>query len=267
MSGRVTVVTGANKGIGFGIAQRLKDETDFRIILTARDETRGKTAAEKLGVEFHQLDVLSEESVERFAKYIEKEHKGLDVLINNAGWAAKGDAFDENIARDTIGTNYYGVLRVTQRLLPLMNQGGRIVNISSSVGRPSKITNEAIRKKITDPNVSIDTISELSEKFIDDVKNNKWQQEGWPKTTYGISKVAVTALTRSLAKQHQKDGILINACCPGWIKTDMTSQNPHAKELSEGSKIPVWLATLPPNSTYNGEFFTQKDKPVDWENY
>jgi len=207
-----------------------------------------------------------EKSVDLLAEYLKKKYQGFDILINNAGMAFKGDAFDENVARTTLETNYFGTLRVCQKLIPLIKEGGRVVNVSSSAGKPSKLSSD-LKNKIVSPNLTIDELSLYMNKFIQDVAKGTWKQEGWPTTTYGVSKIGETALTRILAREFKDKKILINACCPGWIKTDMTSNNPAAGEPEQGAKVPVWLATLPENSKYNGGFFQSTNKETKWETF
>ncbi|GFX03398.1 carbonyl reductase 3 [Trichonephila clavipes] len=89
MAGRVAVVTGSNKGIGFAIVRALCPKFDGDVILTARDEERGKAAVEKLKTEglnpkFHLLDISDENSIKTLASFLKKEYGGLDVLVNNA---------------------------------------------------------------------------------------------------------------------------------------------------------------------------------------
>ena len=116
---RVSVVTGANKGIGFEIVKHLvNSKTQDVVYLTCRDEGRGKVAVNSLksqGVDatFHQLDLESQESVNQFAAYLKAHHGGLDALVNNAGIAGSSRdstaPFDKQ-ARVTNATNFFGTV-------------------------------------------------------------------------------------------------------------------------------------------------------------
>jgi NAD(P)-dependent dehydrogenase (short-subunit alcohol dehydrogenase family) len=123
------LVTGANKGIGFEIVKQLIAE-GVDVYLGARDVERGEKAAADAGARFVQLDVTDPESVRRAAASLGR----LDVLVNNAGITG-GSWGPENI-REVFETNVFGVITVTDALLPLLRQSahGRIVNVSSSVG-------------------------------------------------------------------------------------------------------------------------------------
>ncbi|MBD2386902.1 SDR family oxidoreductase [Cylindrospermum sp. FACHB-282] len=230
------VVTGGNRGLGFETSRQLAKQ-GYQVILTSRDEEKGKAAAiqlqnEGLDVIFHPLDVNSQESSQQLAQFIRQQFGRLDVLVNNAGIYLEVRGGDNSIfnakidsLKQTLETNVYGVLRVTQALIPLMKQQnyGRIVNVSSGMGQ------------LTD------------------------MQSGAP--GYRISKTALNALTRIIASELQDTNILVNSVCPGWVKTDMGgSEAPRTPE--QGVDTIVWLATLPDGSATGG-FFRDR-QPIDW---
>jgi len=264
------VITGANKGIGYAIAKALA-KSDILVVVTARDESLGKQASHSLvssegvkkeNLDFHQLDITDAKSIDEFGKYVEQKYGGIDILVNNAGMAFKGDAFDEHVARTTIATNYYGTLAVLKRLLPSVRDRGRVVNVSSSVGKLTRVGDDLV-KRLTDPNLTVDGLNALMESFIDAVAKKDWNLKGWPTTTYGVSKIGVTALTRVLA-HDEKRNVLINSCCPGYVKTDMSSgRGPLTPD--QGAETPVFLALLPPSSKATGGFYYQKSL-VNWAN-
>jgi NAD(P)-dependent dehydrogenase (short-subunit alcohol dehydrogenase family) len=226
---RVAVVTGANRGIGLEICRQLA-KAGMHVILTARGEAKGKAAARKLGVESHKLDVDNGASVKAFARWLADTHGRCDVLINNAGVMLdpRGSrVLDSKIEtyRDTLETNLLGPLRMIQAIVPLMKkQGyGRIVNLSSGQGQ-------------------------LSEMGV-----------GTP--AYRVSKTALNALTRTTAADLQGSGILINAMCPGWVRTDMGGESA-PRSVEQGADTAVWLATLPDNGPSGGYF--RDRKPMAW---
>ena len=145
----IVVVTGGNRGIGFEICRQLATR-GARVILTARKPEAGeaaakKLAAQKLVTQFHALDVTAAESITRLRDDLERTQGRLDVLINNAGIIAKGDApaLDIDLAtiRATLETNALGPLHLSQMLAPLLrrSKSPRIVNVSSGMGAFSEM--------------------------------------------------------------------------------------------------------------------------------
>ncbi|KAK8449260.1 hypothetical protein SEVIR_7G188500v4 [Setaria viridis] len=169
---RIAVVTGGNKGIGLEVCRQLA-ASGVTVVLTARDETRGAAAVEKLreqglsDVIFHQLEVTDASSIARLAEFLKTRFGRLDILVNNAaisgvelvddpsfgpkpvgeqfngmdwhqriGWMYKNSRETYSTAKEGLRTNYYGTKHVTEALLPLLQSSydGRIVNVSSGFG-------------------------------------------------------------------------------------------------------------------------------------
>jgi NAD(P)-dependent dehydrogenase (short-subunit alcohol dehydrogenase family) len=235
--GRIAVVTGANRGIGFELCRHLARKGLF-VILTGRDKSKAEQAAEKLRGEgldviAHPLDVTVDSSVSALEHFVRWDYGRLDVLVNNAGVLldqARGinSIFDAPVVstlHDTLEPNLFGPLRTSRALVPLMKEGGygRVVNVSSELA-------------------CLTTMS-----------------DGTP--TYRISKTALNALTRILAAELKGTGVLVNSASPGWVRTDMGG--PEApRTVEEGADTIVWLATLP-NDGPTGGFF-QDRKPLPW---
>lgn len=231
---KVAVVTGANRGIGFETCRQLAKK-GIEVILTSRDEAKGKAAAEKLQAEgldvsSYSLDVTDADSVQRLAQFIKNEFGQLDILVNNAGVLldSSDSVLDTKIEtlRETMDTNLSGPLLLSQALITLMKEHnyGRVVNVSSGAGQLSDMTS------------------------------------GYP--SYRISKTALNALTRILANELKGTNILVNSVCPGWVKTDMGGANaPRTPE--QGADTIVWLATLPDNVPTSG-FFRDRQL-IPWE--
>ncbi|KAM5334815.1 carbonyl reductase [NADPH] 1 [Glossophaga mutica] len=272
---RVALVTGANKGIGFAIARDLCRQFSGDVVLTARDAARGQAAVQQLQEEglsprFHQLDVDDLQSIRALRDFLRKEYGGLDVLVNNAGIAFKvKDPTPFHIqAEVTMKTNFFGTRDVCTELLPLMKPQGRVVNVSSSMSlRALRGCSPELQQQFRNDTISEEELVRLMNKFVEDTKNGVHEKEGWPSTAYGVSKIGVTVLSRiharNLSERRGGDKILLNACCPGWVRTDMAGPKA-TKSPEEGAETPVYLALLPSEAEGpHGEFVSEK-KVQQW---
>nr|KJB09195.1 hypothetical protein B456_001G129000 [Gossypium raimondii] len=227
---RYAVVTGANKGIGFEIVRQLASN-GVAVVLTARNKVRGNEATAKLhqlglsNVVFHQLNVLDQASVESLADFLSQKFGRLDILVNNAG--ASGAIVDEDElkalgidstawlsgkvakmvqsvmkytyeeAEVCLNTNYYGVQRVTETLLPLLqlsSSGARIVNVSSLRSELKRVPGESIRNELRDiENLTEEKLDGILQIFLKDFKDNALEANGWPLMlpAYSMSKVVL----------------------------------------------------------------------------
>jgi NAD(P)-dependent dehydrogenase (short-subunit alcohol dehydrogenase family) len=230
---KIALVTGANRGIGFEICKQLVEEEIF-VILTARDEDKGKKAVQSLDksgkkVIFYQLDVIDFESISGVADFVESKYDRLDILINNAGILIDENVRAMNVSmtivQQTLDTNFIGPFKLIQSFLPLMkkNNFGRIVNISSVMGS---------------------------------LNNMAGGYAG-----YRISKTALNATTKILASELSGTNILINSMCPGWVRTVMGGSNA-ARSVEEGADTALWLSKLPDGGP-SGKFF-QDRKEIPW---
>jgi NAD(P)-dependent dehydrogenase (short-subunit alcohol dehydrogenase family) len=232
MDRRVAVVTGGNKGIGREIARQLGRE-GITVFIGARDEARGREAAEKLrgeGIDARplRLDVTDDASVAAAAARVEQETGRLDVLVNNAGIAiddAPPSRVSIDVLRRTYETNVFGLVRVTQAMLPLLRRSdaGRIVNLSSGLGSLAQNS---------DPS---------------------WDYASVKLLAYNSSKTAVNAITVQFAYELRDTPIKVNAADPGYVATDM-NKNQGVRSVEEGAATPVRLATLPPEGPTGGYF-------------
>ncbi|XVE63792.1 hypothetical protein DITRI_Ditri07aG0048500 [Diplodiscus trichospermus] len=271
----IAVVTGANRGIGFEIARHLAGH-GLSVILTSRDTDVGIEAAKVLqeggfNVDVHQLDILDDESISTFAEWIKEKYGGIDILVNNAGVNYNlGSDNSVEFAKQVVETNYYGTKRMIKAMIPLMRAsaaGARIVNVSSRLGklhgRRNKIEDETLREELNDlETLSEELIDRTVSKFLQQVEDGTWQSGGWPETftDYSVSKLAVNAYTRVVAKElsdrPEGEKIYINCYCPGWVKTALTGWS-GSISAEDAADTGVWLALLP-DEAITGKFFAER---------
>jgi len=222
---KVALVTGANKGIGKEIAKGLIAR-GVSVYIGARDEGRGKKAAKEIGAKFVQLDVTSAESIAKAAASL----PSLDILVNNAGIAVDAgmgisDAKPE-ILRQTFDTNFFGVIAVTQAMLPLLKKSSHktIVNVSSGLGSIALF------------------------------QNSESGFSGVTPLAYNSSKTALNMFTVLLAKELREEGFRVNAINPGYVATDI-NQNQGPGTAADGARIAIHAAMLGPDGP-TGAFLT-----------
>ncbi len=235
---RTAIVTGANRGVGREIAKQLA-LLGYRVILTSRDEAKGKRTISELkqeigtnipgGFVYHQLDVINHESIKRLYNFVVSEYSVADVLVNNAAVLLDqcGRLLQTplGVYRASMETNLYGPLALCQMFIPMMLERnyGRVVNVSSGAGQV--------------------------ENMIDDM------------SAYRLSKLALNGLTLILAHSVEGKNVLVNAGCPGWVRTEMGSPDA-PRSAAEGAEGIVWLATLPDGGPQGG-FFRDKQQ-IAW---
>ncbi|NES30834.1 SDR family NAD(P)-dependent oxidoreductase [Micromonospora terminaliae] len=225
MTTTTALITGANKGIGLATARQL-GARGMTVLVGARDAARGREAADKLRAEgtdarFVPLEVTDAASVAAAAGLVEREYGHLDVLVNNAGIIrADGAGLPSETTLDSLRevyeTNVFGVVAVTNALLPLLRRApaARIVNVSSEVGSIGVMT---------DPEGALFALTSVP---------------------YPSSKTALNMVTAMYAKELRDTPIKVNAANPGYCATDL---NHHSgfRTPEEGAEVSVHLATLP----------------------
>ncbi len=208
----VTLITGANKGLGYEAARQLIGR-GHTVYIGARSAERGVAAASELGCQFVQLDVTDEASVASALAAIAEREGHLDVLVNNAGISTWADVSGPE-ALQVFDTNAIGLIRVTQAALPLLarSENPVVVNVSSALGSFWAVTNPRRR------------------------------QFHFPSIIYGSSKAAVSMLTVQYAKALPE--IKFNAVEPGFTATDLTPFSGSGQPVEKGAEVIVRMATI-----------------------
>ncbi|HEX7048080.1 MAG TPA: SDR family NAD(P)-dependent oxidoreductase [Gammaproteobacteria bacterium] len=235
----VAIVTGANRGMGLEVSRQLATR-GYHVIMTARDARKGAVALkalqdEGLDVELRKVDVISSEDCQALARFVQQEHKGIDVLVNNAGILPESSKdttgkYSSNPLRvpastlmEILNANTLGPVRLIQALAPLIRENGRIVNVSSSMAQLSNMGNAHLG--------------------------------------YRMSKTALNAVTTMFANVFAPKNILVNSVDPGWVQTSMGGENA-SRTIEQGAASIVWAAVLPPDGPSGG--FFRDGEPLDW---
>ncbi|XP_072938362.1 carbonyl reductase [NADPH] 3-like [Epargyreus clarus] len=270
MTHKIVVVTGANKGIGYGIVKELCKRGVDTVYLTGRDKTRGEKAVKDLKKEgynptFFQLEVTDSDNVEAFAKYLKEKHGGIDILINNAAIITEDyykTTYDDS--KRVIDTNYHSLFNIQKHVYPVLKDNARVVNLSSDCGHISNLRNKYWIERLTKKDLTVDDVNDFVNWFLDSVKNGTLNEEDFAETpllAYRISKIALSALTR--IQQNEIDrGISINSLHPGFVKTDMTKTAGYLT-VEEASQTPVYLV-LDADQSLKGKYIWYDKTEKDW---
>ena len=222
---KTVLVTGGNRGIGQQVATVLARE-GWDVLVGARDRARGNAAATRLRkdtggrLKAVELDVTSDASVATAAQKLRDGAIKLDALVNNAG------VYRDAKPGPTLETNFFGPLRVTLGFLPLMRDGATVTNVTSGLGALANM-HEPMRRLLADPALTRDALVAAIRAYDGD-------------NPYGVSKAALNALTRILARELPQ--LRINATCPGWVRTDMGGRGA-PRSVEEGAASVLYGVT------------------------
>ena len=223
MTTTIALITGANKGIGLETARQL-GARGVTVLAGARDEARGLEAERALrdagaDARFVRLDVTDPKSAREAADWVDHQYGRLDILVNNAGIARAGgppSQTDLDAMREVYETNVFGVVIVTNAMLPLLRRApaARIVNVSSEVGSIASMTDPA------------SPLAQMPASLA-----------------YPSSKSALNMITALYAKELRDTPVKVNAANPGYTATDLNRHNGF-RSVAEGAEASVHLATL-----------------------
>jgi NAD(P)-dependent dehydrogenase (short-subunit alcohol dehydrogenase family) len=226
----VAVVTGGNRGVGLEVCRRLVN-LGFTVVLGSRDLRRAEIAAKEIDPEGERvtpchIEVDNSVNIDALGEWVKERFGRVDAIVNNAStapdlWAMAGNT-DLSPVAEALDINLFGAWRVTHALLPLLRSSPRprIVNVSSEGGSIARISG------------------------------------GRP--AYTVSKAALNALTRMLAAELYRDGVLVNAVCPGWTAQESSG----GRTAAQGAASVVWAVTIA-NGGPTGTF-TRDGRELPW---
>jgi len=236
LKGRIAVITGATRGLGFAMSEKLAS-FGAKVIMACREKETGMRSVEKLktkglDVVFKKCDVENVAEIDALAASLSAEYNHLDILINNAGingepMSTTIETVDLAIFEKVMNVNVRGTLRAISKLLPLLKKSNdaRIINFSSGLAQ-----------------LSVPRMG--------------------PHISYSISKTAINQLTWTFAGHLKDTKVKIFCVDPGWVKTDMGGPDAML-EINEGIDTPVWLATEDKAKLQSGYFYKER-KILPW---
>lgn len=257
MERAAALVSGANRGIGRRVAERL-GAAGYAVWVGSRDEAAGEAVAagiRRAGGVAHAvaLDVASEASVAAAVAGLPT----LAVLVNNAGIAL--DGFDAEVVRRTLAVNTYGAARLTHAVRAKLGAGARIVNVSSGLADLAGLT-PRLAARFSDPRLEEPALFALLREFEAEVAAGRHRSAGWPSSAYRVSKLGLNALTQIWARAWAGE-VYVNSACPGWVRTDMGGAGA-PRSVEQGADTLVWLAEGPASRPTGGYF---RDRaPAAW---
>lgn len=255
---KLAIVTGASRGLGLCLIRTLAKTFPGDIYLTCRNPTVG----EKLRKDFHdegfknvknyQLDMNSEEQIDRFLNQIRPNYKGIDLLIHNAGIFYEGKQYE--ISEDIIKTNFLSVVYFAEKSMHLLNENARIIHISSTTGNwvlgecsPEYMKQLRALKSFSD-------FRNFGVEYLKQIKDNAWKED-FDKhlyRDYAVSKCFLTMLSNFIDEKYKN--VTSVAICPGYMNTDMSLNDESGIDPMISAKAVLDLYEKP-TSEVGGKFY------------
>jgi carbonyl reductase 1 len=263
---RAALVTGANQGLGFALAEGLAQQLEPGdvVYLTGRDRGRVAAARERLSgaaaeVRTRVLDVRDGAAVDALAGELEAVHGGVDIVFSNHYARVMPSDAPADVVESYVDTNNLGTTRVLRAFAPILRSGGRLLVVSSTLGLLRELPAQLHARFDTDT-MTLDDVDAAMLDWRDAVIDGRAAGEGWPEFINIPSKVGQVAAVRVLARERRaadsEDGTLIAAVCPGMIDTGASRPWFDMKDAQTPAQAAVALLDLalnPPDPRLYGE--------------
>ncbi len=249
---RVAIVTGANQGLGFALAEGLAQQLgpEDVVYLTGRDSIRVRAAVARIAgaraaVRGELLDVRDSAAVSAFADAIRARHGGADVVFSNAAARLVPATPSAELVAPFVETNNLGTTRMLRAFSPILHPGGRLLVVASAFGSLRELPRNLHPRFDTDV-MSLDDVDATMLAWSDAVVEERARAEGWPEWINIPSKIGQVAAVRVLARERHAadaiDGTLVAAICPGLV--DTIASRPWFEDMS-AAQTPAEAAVAP----------------------
>ncbi|CAG5011269.1 unnamed protein product [Parnassius apollo] len=262
----VALVVGAASNLGYQVLKKLTAVYKGKIYFTTEDASTGYNIQENFehtaNVEFIQMDITYTKSIIRLRHHIQDRDERIDLLINNTEYVhtEKKVTHAEKVRR-TLSYNFYGYINFGKLVYPILSEHARVVNVSGPAGLLATIENEAIRGRISDPNLTEDELVAIMQEYEEAARKGIERTEGWGTSVNAVSKVSLNAVTFLQHREWSEKGVVINCVNPG----NMLSREGRktAKVYEEGAKAILYLALEAPLSI-KGNFIWSNYNVIEW---
>jgi NAD(P)-dependent dehydrogenase (short-subunit alcohol dehydrogenase family) len=263
----VAVVVAADSNLGYQVLKKLIETYKGKIYFTTEEESVGYNIQRTLeknatNLQCYRMDITYTKSIINFRHYIQDQDERIDLLINNTDYVQveKKLPHAEKVRR-TLSMNFYGYINFGKLMYPLLVENAKVVNVSGPAGLLATIENEAIRRRISDPNLTEDELVAVIQDYEEACKRGIEKTEGWGLSVQAVSKVALNAVTFLQHREWSSKGIVINCVNPGSLnsKDDRKTK----KVFQEGAKAILYLALEAPLSI-NGHFVWSNYSVIEW---
>jgi len=274
---KLIMITGCNKGVGFGILRHLAiNNPNYRFLACVRSLMKGESCLNELKdqvpniferVSLKELDISKQKSIDEFVNWIKDHDMRIDCLVNNAAICIPSSKVEPKICEETFQTNLYGTIMLTEKLLPYLNDNGKLIFMTTEDANMTTLHNQDFEKRLSNEYLSRDDLFNIAKDFHDKIAmmSPSKQAHPFPKESYPVycfSKLCLRVYSKLLSQNNdiKKRSIQVYACSPGWTKTEIGG--PMAEQtIEEGAICPVNVINLPwkYDEKLQGKFFINSE--------